>query len=280
MAKWTCKIVDFPAKLRRWRHAPWLTATTIITDSRHRFSKRWHVADVKNIAGNDQTMVHQNSANIACTFRLYVCLRLRGHDCCSAADGRGSCHAPASSYFEEMTRCRSKKLQWRWPGNPNGRSTYLGLFTFTRSQLTLRWWLLGWWRLSKIAQTARSRRQKQSQDDQVQSKFRKYENLCLRDQAKRLEKHSFCCYERRRDWQHCTLFFSCYHSQRLLFLHSKNNFLTILTPPKNRDIHIVGFFVDSIYSKTIDIIRKQIFFFLYFETEVIQLPGGMLRSYV
>ena len=27
-------------------------------------------------------------------------------DCCSAADGSGSCHAPAPSYFEEMARCR------------------------------------------------------------------------------------------------------------------------------------------------------------------------------
>ena len=56
---------------------------------------------------------------------------------------------------------------------------------------------------------------------------------------------------------------SCYHSQRLLFSHSKNNFSTTLTPPKNRDIHIVEFLVDSIYSKTIDIIRKTIFFSIF-----------------
>ena len=80
-------------------------------------------------------MVHQNSANITSTFRFYVCLRLRDWNCCSAADGNGSCHAPAPSYFEEMTRCRRQKLHWRWPGNPNGRSKFrnLGLFTFTRS---------------------------------------------------------------------------------------------------------------------------------------------------
>ena len=62
------------AKWRRWRHAPQLTATAVIMDSRHRFSKRWHVADFKNIAGDDQTtlMVHRNSANIACPFRFYV----------------------------------------------------------------------------------------------------------------------------------------------------------------------------------------------------------------
>ena len=55
---------------------------------------------------------------------------------------------------------------------------------FTRSQLMLR-------RLLEIAQTARNRRQKHRQDDQDQSKFRKYENLCLRNQAKRLEKLLF-----------------------------------------------------------------------------------------
>ena len=151
-------------KWRRWRHASWLTATAVIRDLRHRFSKRWHVADVKNIAGDDQTtlMVHRNSANIACTFRIYVCLRLRECDCCSTADGSGSSHAPAPSYFEEMSRCRHQKLHWRWPGNPNGRLKFrnLGLFTFTRSQLTLRRRLRGWWRLPEISQTARCRRKK------------------------------------------------------------------------------------------------------------------------
>ena len=183
------------AKFRRWRHASWLTAKAVIMDSRHRFSKRWHVADVKNIAGDDQTtlMVHRNFANIACPFRFYVCLRLRDLDCCSAADGSGSRHAPALSYFEEMTRCRHKKLHWIWPGNPNGRSKFrnLGLFTFIRSQLMLRRWLRGFWRLLEIAQTARNRRQKHRRDDQDRSKFRKYENLCVRNQAKRLEKLLF-----------------------------------------------------------------------------------------
>ena len=142
------------------------------------FLKRWHVSDVKNIAGDDQTtlMVHRNSANIACTFRFYVCLPLRVHDCCSAADGSGSCHAPALSYFEEMTSCRRQKLHWRWPGNHKGRSKFcnLGLFTFTWSQLMLRRRLRGWWRLPEIAQTERNRRQKHRRDDQDRSKFRKY----------------------------------------------------------------------------------------------------------
>ena len=54
--------------------ALWLTATADATDSRRRVSKRWHVADVKNIAGDDQTtlMVDRNSANITHTFQFYV----------------------------------------------------------------------------------------------------------------------------------------------------------------------------------------------------------------
>ena len=117
------------AKWRRWRHASRLTATAVITDSRHRFSNSWHVADIKNIAGDDKTtlMIHRNSANIACTFRIYICLRLWDRDCCLAADASGSCHAPAPSYFEEMTRCRRQKLHWRWPGNPNSRSKFRNL---------------------------------------------------------------------------------------------------------------------------------------------------------
>ena len=84
------------AKWRRWRHAPRLTATAVVMDTRHRCSKRWHVVDIKNIAGDNQTtlMVHRNSASIMCTFRFYICLRLRDCDCCSAADGSGSCTHP------------------------------------------------------------------------------------------------------------------------------------------------------------------------------------------
>ena len=149
------------AKWRRWWHAPWLTATAVITDSRHRFSKNWHVADVKNIAGDDQTtlMVHRNSANIACTFRIYVCAIATVVPRLTVAAVATHPHRRISKI---MTRCRRQQIHWRWPGNPNGRSKFrnLGLFTFTRSQLTLRRRLRGWWWLPEIAQTARSRRQK------------------------------------------------------------------------------------------------------------------------
>ena len=210
-------------------------------------------------------MVHRNSANIACPFHFYVCLCLRDRYCCSAADCSGSCHTPAPSYFEEITRCR-RKFDWRWPGNPNGRSKFhnLGLFTFTRSQLTLRLRLRGFWRLLKIAQTAHNRHQIHRRDDQDRSKCRKCENLFLRNQTKCLEKVLFPAMNAAAidGIAHC--FFFCYHWQRLLFSHSKNNFSTTWPSPKNRDIHIVEFFVDSIYSKTIDIIRN---FFFYYYTE-------------
>ena len=200
----------FSAKWRRWRHAARLTATAVITDSRHRFSKRWHVADVKNIAGDDQTtlMVHQNSANIACTFRIYVCLRLCDCDCCSTADGRGSCHAPTPSYFEEMTRCQLQKLHCWWPGNPNGRSKFrnLGLFTFTRSQLTLQRRLHSWWRLPEIAQTARCRRQIHRRRWPGSIEIPQIRKCMPTRSSKTSRKTSFCCYKRWRAWRHCAPF--------------------------------------------------------------------------
>ena len=165
-----------------------------------------------------------------------------------------------------MTRCRHQKRHFRWPGNPNGRSKFRnsGLFMFTRSQLMLRRWLRGWWQLSKIAQTARNRRQNHCRDDPDRSKFRKYENVCLWDQAKRLKKlfaatngvaidgivHWFFPAITRNGF--------CFHIRKII---SRQPWPT----PKNRDIHIVEFFVvDSIYSKTIDIIRtKNIFFSIF-----------------
>ena len=110
MTKLICKIVDIPQnfELRRWRHARWLTATTVATDSCHPFSKRWQVTDVINVTGDDQAtliIVDQNSADIAYIFWFYVCLHLRDRDCCSVAGGNGSCHELTLSFFEQMTHC-------------------------------------------------------------------------------------------------------------------------------------------------------------------------------
>ena len=186
-------------------------ASAVITDSRHHFSKRWHVADVKNIAGDNQAtlMVHWNFTNFACTCRFYVCLRIRDRDCCSTADGSGSCHAPAPSYFEEIKRCRRQKLQWRWPGNPNGRSKFrnLRLFTFTKLQLMLQQQLRGWWRLPEIAHSHRADVKNTARNYQDRSKFRKYENWCLRDQARCLEKLLFAAVMPSPLTALCTVFF-------------------------------------------------------------------------
>ena len=57
--------------------------------------------------GDSGDMLHDSR------LRFYVSLRLCDRDCCSTADGNSSCHAPAPSYFEEMTRCRHQKLHWR-----------------------------------------------------------------------------------------------------------------------------------------------------------------------
>ena len=72
----------FSAKWRRWRHAPRLTEMAVVTDPRCRFSKRWHVADVKDIGSDDQAtlMVDWNST-------IYVCLRLQDNADVTAADG-------------------------------------------------------------------------------------------------------------------------------------------------------------------------------------------------
>ena len=133
-----------------------------IMDSRHRFLKRWHVSDVKNIAGDNQTtlIVHQNSANITCTFSFYV-FAIASVPQLTAAAVATHPHCRISKRWhvdvKNFTGDDQAKLHWRWPGNPNGRSKFcnLGLFTFTRSQLTLCRRLRGWWHIPEIAQTAR-----------------------------------------------------------------------------------------------------------------------------
>ena len=178
------------------------------------------------------------------TRRFYVCLCLRDRDCCSATDGSGSCDAPALSYFEEMTRCRRKKFHWRWPGNPNGRSKFrtIGLFMFTRPQLTLRRRLRGWWQIPEIAQTASNRRQKHRRDDPNRSKFRKYKNVCLWDQAKRLEKLLFAATNAAAIDGIAPGIFCSITRNGFYFYIRKIISWWPWPPPKNLDIHIVEFF--------------------------------------
>ena len=197
---------EFFAKWRWWQHAPRLMATAVITDSRCRFSKRWHVADVKNIAGDDHTtlMVHRNSANIVCTFRIYVCA-------IAAVVPRLTVAAVATHLHRRISKrwhITDFKNHWRWPGNPNGRSKFrnLGLFTYTRSQLTLRRRLRSWWRLPEIAQTARCRRQKHRRRWPWSIEIPQIRKFMPTWLSKTSRKTSFCCYEWRCDWRDCAPF--------------------------------------------------------------------------
>ena len=155
--------------------------------------------------------------------------------------GSGSCHTPAPSYFEEITRCQRKKLDWRWPGNPNGRLKFrnLGLFTFTRSQLTLRRQLRGFWRSLKQHVTDVKNIAGMTRIDRNSANTKIYDYEIKQNVLKNF---FFLLRMPPRLTALRTVFFSCFHWQRLLFSHSKNNFSTTLTPPKNRDIHIVEFF--------------------------------------
>ena len=157
---------------------------------------------------------------------------------------------PTLSYFEEMTRCRHTKLHWRWPDIANGRSKFrnLCLFTFTRLQLLLRWRLRGCRRLLKW-NVAKVKKHRQETPESIEiPQIRKF---MLMKSSKTSRK---TCFAAMNDIAidsiaHC--FFPYYHSQRLLFSPTKKIISRRpLTAPKNRDIHIVEFFVDSIYSKT------------------------------
>ena len=189
----------------------------------------------------------------------FTSLCLWYHDWGSAADGNGSCHALAASFFEEVIRCWHQKLHWQWPGNPNGQSKFhnLRLFTFTRSQLMF----LGFWRLPKIAQTAHSRCKKHCRWWSGSIEILQLRKFVPARSSKTSRKNIFLLLGRRHydDIAHC--FFSYYHSQQVLFLPMKNKFSTTVTPPKNQEIHIEEFFVDSIYRKTIDIMRKNFVFY-------------------
>ena len=89
---------------------------------------------------------------------------------------------------------------------------------------------------------------------------RKSANLCLRNQAKRLEKLLLLLRTTPRLTALRTVYFPAITRNGFYFHMRKIIFRWPWPPPKNRDIHIVVFFVDSIYSKTIDIIRKNILF--------------------
>ena len=156
-----------------------------------------------------------------------------------------------------------KKLHWTWPGNPNGRSKFhnLGLFTFTWSQLTLRRRLRGWWRLPDrsngtlpMSKTlpAMTRIYRTSTDTKIYAYEIKQSVsnnifLMLRTTPRMTALHTVY-------FPAITCNGFCFHIRTIISRR-------LWPPPKNRDINIVEFFVDSIYSKTIDIIRNKILYF-------------------
>ena len=134
------------------------------------------------------------------------------------------------SEIAQMARCWRQAHRWRLPDNPNGRTKFcnLRLFTLARSQLTL--WRRptadgSFWRLFLNIENITGIGPAMTR---ISSKFRSYENWCVRGQAKALEKHLFAVMTSL--WWHCVLFFFYYHSQLLLFSPTKNNISMILTP--------------------------------------------------
>ena len=165
MAKWTCKIVDFP---RNCELETVVTCSTTDGNSSCHESAPSFVEEMTRCQRQKHCCRrpgNPNGSSKFCKYRVYLPLLCLFTSMLSRRLFHGwwqrQLHTPAPSYFEEMTRCRHQNLHWRRPGNPNDRSKFRNLrfFTFTRLQLMLRRRLRGWWRFPEIAQTARSRSQ-------------------------------------------------------------------------------------------------------------------------
>ena len=124
--------------------------------------------------------------------------------------------------FSKRWHCRHQKHRRRWPDNPNGLSKFRKYCAYLPILCLIdRDWCCatssGFWRSLKwhVADVKNI-----TGDDQEWLKFYDYQNLCLRNQARPL-KNIFLQLER------------CHYdviAQRLLFLPTKNNFLTTLIP--------------------------------------------------
>ena len=143
------------------------------------------------------------------------------------------------------------------------RNSAICLFTLAKSQLTRRRQLRGWRQPPEIAQTAHCRRQTHRWQWPGSIKFSQLRKLMPTRSSKASRKNLFAVRSPLLRW-HCALFFFYYHSQRFMFSPTKNNFSTTLTPTKKlRNTYWRVFFVDSIYSKTIDIVIKRILIFYF-----------------
>ena len=96
-----------------------------------------------------------------------------------------------------------KKLDLRWPGNHNDRSKFCNLGLFTRSQLTLRRRLCGFWRSLKRHVTDVKNIAGMTRIDRNSSNTKIY----AYEIKQNVSKTSFSCHECHRDWRHCALFF-------------------------------------------------------------------------
>ena len=253
---WKLWISHKIVKLRWMRHAPRLTAMAVATDSFRCFSKRWHIADVKNITGDDQAIliVDRNSIDIVNSFRIYV------YEIVTLAPQRtemavGAGLAPL--FFEKMTCCRRQKHCWQWPGNCNGQWKFRKYRVFsTPSNFTSVYVYeiaTGAQRLMATAVAMDSHQcfskrlhvaniKNIAGDDQDRSKFCNYKNVCLRDQARPLEKHLFAA-RMPLLWCHCAQFSPAVICNGFCSRLWKIISWRPWTPPKNRDIHIEELFL-------------------------------------
>ena len=118
--KWTCKIVDIPQHGEMEAvvtDTSWLTAS--VADSCCRFPKRslkCHIADIKNIASNDQATlrVYQNSANVEQFFKIFVYEIANDAPWLTAVTvaTKSNHHLPK---IAGMIHCRCQKHRRLWP---------------------------------------------------------------------------------------------------------------------------------------------------------------------
>ena len=156
---------------------------------------------VKLRNGDDGDMLHD------WWLRFYVCLRLRDRDSFPQLTATAVTMHPRRRMSKRWHVADIKKLHWRWPDNPNGRlkTSQFTLITFTRSPLTIRR------RIRRSLKRHVADVKNIARKDQDRSKFRKYKNLWLRNQVKRLEKLRFAATNDAAidGIVHC--FFSYYH---------------------------------------------------------------------
>ena len=141
----------------------------------------------------------------------------------------------------------------------------------------------GWRRLPEIAQTARSRRQNITGDDQITLRIDRNSaitnKLYLRDQARPLEKHLFVLGRRHYDAiAHCFFLLSL---ATAFILTYENHLSTTLTPPKNRGIYIKEVFcrISLCQNHRYHKLQNILFIFLNMKSGIrITAPQCMKRS--